>query len=353
MSGSEKTYEMFWDCKYCGQKKLLGLTHRFCANCGAPQDATARYFPSDAEKVAVQDHQYVGADLRCPACSAWNSRNVNCCTQCGGPMAAGKVAQVRADQVRAQGQQFGTENLQDAQRAHAQGFMPAHGAPPKPQTSSALKIILALLVVLGVGALGLVCTCIFWTKPAAFQVSGHSWERTVEIESFGPARKSDWCSDMPAGARELSRRKDQRSSKKVADGEDCQTRRKDQGDGTFKETRECKPRYREEPVYAERCEYEINVWSTKGMAKASGSSLNEAPAWPRVDLKRPGTCVGCDREGKRTEKYEVKLVDIKTSKEQRCAFDQPKWSSYAVGSRWSGSIGVLSDSIECSSLKAQ
>ncbi len=46
MSVSEKTYEMLWDCKYCGQRKNLGLSHRHCPNCGAPQDPAARYYPT-------------------------------------------------------------------------------------------------------------------------------------------------------------------------------------------------------------------------------------------------------------------------------------------------------------------
>jgi hypothetical protein len=55
---NEAVYEMIWDCKFCGQKKLLGLTHRFCAGCGAPQDPASRYFPPDSEKVAVHDHEF-------------------------------------------------------------------------------------------------------------------------------------------------------------------------------------------------------------------------------------------------------------------------------------------------------
>ncbi|MDB4933727.1 MAG: hypothetical protein JWP87_699 [Labilithrix sp.] len=39
---SEAVYEMFWDCKYCGQKKLLGLTHRFCAGCGKGRSVSSR-----------------------------------------------------------------------------------------------------------------------------------------------------------------------------------------------------------------------------------------------------------------------------------------------------------------------
>ena len=88
----EKTYEMMWDCEYCNTPKLLGKTHRFCPNCGAPQNPEKRYFPPENEKVAVEDHQFVGADLHCPACSFANSRTANNCGNCGSPLAGGKDA---------------------------------------------------------------------------------------------------------------------------------------------------------------------------------------------------------------------------------------------------------------------
>jgi hypothetical protein len=37
---SGKTYEMLWDCRYCGTKKLLGKTHRQGPECGGEQHAT-------------------------------------------------------------------------------------------------------------------------------------------------------------------------------------------------------------------------------------------------------------------------------------------------------------------------
>lgn len=354
MGTSEKTYEMLWDCKYCGQKKLLGLTHRFCANCGAPQDATARYFPSDAEKVAVQDHQYAGADLSCPACGTWNSRRANCCTHCGGPLNAAQAARMRSDQVRAEGQGFQGETVQQARQELGQ---PGMGAPPPapqpPKKRTGLTVLLIALVVLGFGAIGLICTCVFWTKPAALEVAGHSWERSIEIEVYGTVRKEAWCDQKPVGAREISRHKEKRSTKKIADGEDCQTRRKDQGDGTFKEIRECKTRYREEPVMDYRCDYEVNEWSKRDEVKASGASLNETPTWPKVNLRNTGSCIGCEREGKRSESYVVRFLDPKTKDEKKCTLDQAKWSSFAVGSRWKGEVGVLSGGLDCDTLKPQ
>src|SRR6185369_3264457 len=126
----EKTYQMLWDCTYCNQKKLLGLSHRFCANCGAPQNAALRYYPSDAEKVAVEDHHYAGADMGCPACQHYNSRLANNCVNCGGPLAGGKEAAMRQAQVAAAGVAFQGETALDARRelAGAPGA-PMPGAP--------------------------------------------------------------------------------------------------------------------------------------------------------------------------------------------------------------------------------
>ena len=33
-----------------------------------------------------------------------------------------------------------------------------------------------------------------------------------------------------------------------------------------------------------------------------------------------------------------------------CKFDQAKWQSFAVGSRWQGEVGVLVGNLDCSSL---
>ena len=79
-------YEMLWNCEFCGAEKLLGKTHRFCPSCGAAQNPDWRYFPSDAEKVAVHDHVYHGVDKVCPACGTAQSANAEHCGRCGSPL---------------------------------------------------------------------------------------------------------------------------------------------------------------------------------------------------------------------------------------------------------------------------
>ncbi len=80
------TYQMLWDCPYCGSEKLLGLDHRHCPTCGAPQDPARRYFPSEADKIAVVDHRFSGADRVCPSCQTPNAATCEFCGNCGTPL---------------------------------------------------------------------------------------------------------------------------------------------------------------------------------------------------------------------------------------------------------------------------
>lgn len=349
----EKTYQMLWDCTYCGHKKLLGLSHRFCPNCGGPQNAALRYYPSDAEKVAVEDHPYAGADVACPACGTFTSRSANNCGNCGGPMAGGKEATTREAQIAGPGAQFRGESIQDARAARGgpgMPGMPPQGAQPmgagkKSSLGCVIGVILA--VILGIGMIGLFC----WKKSGSFQVTGQTWERRIAIESFGPVRSSAWCDEVPSGAQVIDRTREKRSTRKVEDGQECRNVRKDMGDGTFKEKQECKPKYRDEPVYGDRCSYEMNQWKKTRDAEAKGESASPAPSWPEPRLGKQGSCVGCERAGAKEETYSVRLQDAKGKDAGSCTFEQGKWQGFAVGSRWEGLQSVVTGSVDCGSLK--
>jgi ribosomal protein L40E len=92
--------QMFWDCRSCHTRKLLGKTHRHCPICGAPQQATDRYFPADHEKVAAQDHLYYGADLVCSRCQAPNCVAARHCFHCGEGLADTTVAAAQQVETR-------------------------------------------------------------------------------------------------------------------------------------------------------------------------------------------------------------------------------------------------------------
>ena len=122
-----------------------------------------------------------------------------------------------------------------------------------------------------------------------------------------------------------------------------------QGDGSFKEVEECKPKYREEPVMDDWCRYTVDRWKKDREEKETGNSLSDTPTWPNPSL-RGGNSVGSEREGSRHETYTVKLKEPDGSTES-CDLPEARWKGMAVGSRWKGKVGALSGDVDCSALE--
>jgi hypothetical protein len=344
---------MLWDCTYCGTAKLLGLTHRHCPACGAPQDPTRRYYPSDADKIAVHNHRFAGADLVCPGCQTPNAAVSGFCVGCGMPLQGAKAAIGRVDQVVGQGQQFQAETVGAAKaeaRVRREAMVGGARAPVKKEgMSTGLKVGLILggvAVVVGV----LLFIFVFWKKEVGLTADAHSWERAIAVEQFKEVTESDWCDRMPRTARKLGETKAVRETRRIQDGETCKTRRKDNRDGTFKQVKECTPKYREEPVYDRKCRYKIDKWTRVREATASGKALDPEPSWPDPKLKKKGTCKGCERTGNKRESYTVHFVDNASGEPHDCAFDQAKWAAVELGSEWKARVGIVTDSLDCDSL---
>lgn len=323
------TYQMLWDCAYCGTAKLLGKTHRHCPACGSAQDPERRYFPSEEDKVAVEDHVFSGADRTCPACTTPMAAAATHCAGCGSAMDGSAQVALKRD---------------PAEEVKTPPAEPA--LKKKSKIGCVIGCVLLALVLAVVAAAAVI---MLWKKQAAVQVAGHSWERSIQIEEYRSVKDDAWCDEMPSAAHDVTRTKEVRSHKKVEDGEDCTVKKKDQGDGTFKEVQECKPRYREEPVYDQKCKYTVEKWTADRTAEESGAGLSDTPSWPAVKLAKTGTCVGCEREGARSEEYTVHFVDD-GGKDLACDLSQAAWGSFAVGSSWSGEVGVVTGKLDCDSL---
>lgn len=350
----EKHYEMQWDCKYCGSNKLLGKTHRFCPNCGAAQDPKSRYFPSDEEKVAVEDHEYHGADLICSACDTLNSANSTFCQQCGAPLENAKRASILEDGTMiADGEAFQSSGPRDLAGERFKAQMEGMGYDPetRKKKKEGGGFNWKTLLIIGV-LIALIGGCIYTftaTSEADVVVEGHSWERVIEVDAFSAIRSSSWQDQVPGDAYGVSCRREQRSTRQIPDGEDCSTRRVDNGDGTYREQRVCSPRYRSEPVYDQKCNYTVNRWAPSRQVTSSGSSLQDAPSWPNANLRQTGTCLGCEREGGRQEQYIVHFrQDDKT---YTCAFSQGDWTNFPIESVWTMEIGVVTGQPDCSSIQ--
>lgn len=353
-------YQMLWDCPACGATGLLGLDHRFCPSCGSAQDPSLRYFPPDEAKVAVEDHPYHGADKVCPACDTPNSAASEFCQACGSPLDEAKAAALRADRVTAEGEEFQGETAADAraearerrQQEQAERLRqmsgqpaPERDPPTPPKRKKPGLLGFGCLGAIAVVVLGIAVVCalnFFWSKTDQVQVVEQSWQREIQVESFGAVQRTAWRDELPIGARDLRCKPEKRGSNKVQDGEDCATRRQDKGDGTFAEIQECKPRFRDEPFYADRCRFTVDDWKVARTEQAAGADAT--PRWPTVTLGSG------EREGKRDATYRVR-VKASDGQEHTCALQERQWASLTPGTRLQASFGGITGAIDCSSLR--
>lgn len=337
---SEKTYEMLWDCQFCGTTKNLGKTHRFCPNCGAPQNPDSRYYPSDEEKIAVEDHKFVGVDVTCPACNQLNSAANEFCQQCGSPLTEGAKAKTLDAQTKADGGVFESSGSRDLVQEKYDSEMERIGVKPKEKAKRGGKSNIKVFAIVGaiIAAIVAIGAVLNMTESATVVADGHSWERKVDVLEYREFTTMSWRDSRPPGDNMTidfgSCTSKQRSTKRIPDGETCKTVRKDQGDGTFRESRECTTKYREEPVYDDYCRWRGNRWEDSYSRVTSGTGLSPEPYYEDITLKCEGQKqVGCERANY-SGSYNVDF----TGNENRtytCGFPQEEWASIPIESVWS------------------
>jgi hypothetical protein len=336
-------YEMMWDCKFCGTKKLLGKTHRFCPNCGGQQDPSWRYFPADSEKVAVKDHVFVGADRVCPACQSLSAASAEFCGNCGSPLDKAAAAQSVGARKTSEGQTFETENLKERQQA---AQMPQAQTAPRPKSGGINKlwVILGVIAVVIIGGIVYVATS---TKTATVAVSGFRWEREIRVESLQAIPGKTNCDSVPVGAYSIDRNYEQIGSHSEPDGQTCERKQVDQGDGTFREEQECTTKYKDVPDYGYMCTYVVNTW-TYARSLTSEGDKSVAVSWPKENLST-GNCLGCEREASRGETYFLQFTN--DGKTFECAVPADQWNQTRIEQAFSIEIGTVLKDARCGSLK--
>jgi hypothetical protein len=351
----QKTYEMLWDCKFCGTTKLLGKTHRFCPNCGAAQDPASRYFPSDEEKVAVEDHIFVGKDLICGSCGTLNAGDTHFCQNCGAPMESAQRASTLDNRSAGAGQTFGNSGSRDIALETFNEEQARIAADERARRAKQRRPYIIAGVAVAVVAVIAVIFLLFRTWNAEFMVVGHRWERTIRIQEYAAVREGSWDEAVPISSYNRTCYDRQRGSRQVDTGQQrCTNVQVDNGDGTFSQRQQCSPIYRDEPVYDTWCDYTIERWADVQPAVAQGSSIGDAPRWPTINLN---TCsgsprLGCERESRREEAYVVVFSEgNSTQSAAECTFDNEQmWRRFEPNSLWNGSKralgGLLCETLE-------
>jgi hypothetical protein len=343
---------MLWDCKFCGTQKLLGVTHRHCPNCGAAQDPAWRYFPAEADMVALENHQYVGADKICPACSQPNSAANTFCSECGADLATGQAAPTQAPRELGTGSAE-SDTRRDVVKDQFVAEMDRVGAleAAKPVFWGLRKrdwIIVGVVALLALCVVGGVYL-LTYRSDAEGTVSALTWERTVDIEWFQQVSGSGWDETVPGDAYGESCSRRQRDTRRVPSGSHEECRDVDKGDGSFR--RECRTvtDYRSEPVYDNWCTYTVDRWVEHREVKAKGD-VTQPPYWPEYTLASGSGRYGQERAGDNHEKYTVVIRESDGDKHD-CDFgSQSTWAKYSVGAAVTLKL-YITGGADCDTLK--
>ena len=333
---ADRIIEGLWDCPYCGEKGISGLT-KTCPNCAHPQDADTKFYLG-SEKKAIEAEKAKnygkGADWTCSFCGSLNRYDRDNCANCG----AG-----RAD---SSGSYFDNLKKKEAKAQPA----PEPPAPKRSKARIIIPLLLIALVLLGLRA--------FIPRSRDAVLTEKSWERTITSEQYASVEEEDWS--VPSGGTLLDSRHavhhyDQildhyeeetyQVPEQVLDGYDTYTDYVDNGDGTFSEVSYEEPRYRteyrtetrtvpvyvSEPVYRTLYRYSVYKWIPSGTQTARGSydgskGGNYAePYWPELRLGEN------ERESGRSETYVLVFTDRKGKKSYRARVSRDIWDSYAPG----------------------
>lgn len=317
-----KLVEGVWDCPYCGQKGIGGLS-KHCPTCGHPQDNDTKFYLGEIkyiEEEVAKDYGQ-GADWICEYCGNMNRVHYKFCSGCGAPKEDSKHNYFDRKQKE-------INTLPEQVERSGVSFAKIFGV---------LAILIALVTFLAM------------PKSVSTEVTGQSWSRVACIETMQTFDESDWT--VPEGAQVYDQKQEisgyvqvvdhyevrtRQVAEQVYDGEDTHTEYIDNGDGTFTEETYTTPRYRteyhteeynepiyrDEPVFNTKYYYLIDRWATIRTVETSGN--DGKPVWGDIVL------ADGEREGDKIEVYVLSFKD-KKGREYTANIPLEAWQKYKVG----------------------
>ncbi len=350
-SNGNKYQEGRWKCTYCNVTDIRGR-RRSCPSCGAARDEGVKFYLlpnepyiTDAELLAQADG---GPDWICGSCNSCNDDGRLSCQSCGAERSGKtlKVKEYEYGKAPSSAEQTEPEPKKISDYASTHSHSDDHSSGfefPK-------KLLLYAAGLAGIFLVATLIFALFKTHLVEVNVTGFSWERTIEIDELRTVREDDW--NVPAGGRQISSRREIHHYDKVIDHYDNKTRTvtervqtgtttekyacgtKDKGNGFF-ETKYCErsvpvyktetrqepykdPVYKDEPRYQTKYTYDIDRWVHDRTERASGSDRH--PEWPTFALR------GKQREAGRDETYTTYFTDAK-GKAYFYNVDQSQWTN--------------------------
>lgn len=356
--------EGFWDCKYCGTKRIGGSL-RQCPNCGKARGDDTTFYLDTAENRYVPEEKAAkinrNPDWICDYCNQLNSDDDDSCIFCGATRTKGNLnyfenkekqketAKPKVESYtpttssNARDYSTGTHSSND----YSSGFKSTFSGIPSCFSRTWKPMLIVLLIT--VSLFGIIL--LLQPKEYDITVNELSWERCINVERYQTVKENDWY--LPSGGRLLYTREEYSHSEQVLDHYETKTRQvakerisryetyvsghRDLGNGYFEEVTSQRPIYetyyeaetyqdpvyRSEPVYRTKYYYEIDKWLYERSVKTSGT--NNSPYWGEPNLASD------ERTSTKSEKYMVKGIDIKTEETISFSLSLEDWSSLNVG----------------------
>lgn len=349
MSNKQETFEMLWDCRMCGTKKLLGKRNRFCPNCGAAQDPEWRYFPAESDMVFIENPVFDGADKICPACSTPNSAKSAFCMQCGADLINAKEASGQAALDTGFDGAAGVRDDLVKKKWEAEQLSIKNANKKQSRILGLPTWLFGLLAVILIGG-ALFAFLSNSRDRVSLTVAGLDWKRTINVEEFAARTSGSWQSGVPSDAYNKSCSSKIKGYNKVPDGQQqvchnksvrvaCGYTYTDKKDGSgSRQTKYCteskqvcgmETRYRDVPYFDTWCSYMVDRWGPDDPVIASGKA-ETPPQWPQFSSSASQT-IGAKREAKRVEDYLVTFAKPDKSTLQYTPKTEPEYTGFQLG----------------------
>lgn len=361
--------EGFWDCKYCGTKRIGGSL-RQCPNCGKARGDDTTFYLDTTKSRYVPEEQAAkinkNPDWICNYCGQLNSDDDDSCVFCGAPRTAENLNYFENKEKQRETTKPKNEDYTPASSSSARDYSTSshsYSDYSSRDYSSGIKSVFsgisgffaetwkAMLIIL---LIAVSIFSVFWLlRPKEYDITVNelSWERCINVERYQTVEESDWY--LPSGGRLLYTREEYSHSEQVLDHYETKTRQvakerisgyetyvsgyRDLGNGYFEEITSERPIYetyyetetyqepvyRSEPVYRTKYYYEIDKWLYERSVKTSGT--NNSPYWGDPNLASD------ERTSTQSETYMVKGIDIKTEETISFSLSLEDWSSLNVG----------------------
>ncbi|RMG90082.1 MAG: zinc ribbon domain-containing protein [Chloroflexi bacterium] len=336
--------ELEWTCPFCGHKNPGHV--KICGSCNAPQPEDVAFERAEGAKIIEEETAVTdsGPDIHCPYCGTRNPAKATVCSQCGGDLTEGtkrKTGQVIGAYSDAPAPDVtcpycGTPNPATALRCqNCSGSLAdkaEEAAHPQPKTKSSRSGVAGALILIGLLVLcGIFALLLFRTEEINGRVTDIMWERTIVIEALGPATFETWRDEIPADASigACTERIHHVQDEPAPNAEEiCGTPYiVDEGTGFGEVVQDCQYQ-----VYADWCEYTVNIWQAVTSVQASGHDLS--PQWPALQLQPE------ERAGERTESYTV-VFDVDGEQFTYHPNTADEFVRFTPGSRWHLEVNQL------------